>query len=219
MIFYNISHTNELDIIGFYPQTKEVKSSQYNIDKINAAEKVVESSFPSYNPNYGLELDRKSKETDVIDRGGLEFGFVISENLKIILEEYKLPPHRFYPIDVYNASKKYYWFHYITDFKSFFDVKNSELEIFDIFELKVISTVKFNSYAELISMNRDLVLQMGKTLRYNLIKLKSSFPNYDLFEIQGVKHFTLISEELKQRLNNEKITGLEYLEYDKINFT
>lgn len=218
MIFYNIGHTNEIDIIGHYPQTKETVSSSYHIDNFNSIEKVSPNAFPDFTPKYGLDLHKESNETDILDRGALEFGFILSEKLKFLLERFNLPPHRFYPIDVYNAKNQYYWLHYITDFEQFFDVRNTEVEIFDIFKLEVIENKIFNSFQELINFNRNLVLQMGKTMRYKSISLHSNFPKFDLFEVTGAKNFTLITKSLKDELENENITGLEYLEYNKIRF-
>lgn len=216
MIYYNIARTNKLDIIGHYPQTKEVISSKYHINNINSAEKVNPNYFPDFEPKYGLEFFSKSIQTDVIDRGSLEFGFIVSEKLKTLLSNFNLPPYKFHSIDVYNAKSRYYWFQYITDFEYFFDAKNSEIEIFDIFKQEVIEVVKFNSFQELINYNRQLVLQIGKTLRYKLVKLKPNFPNFDFFEIKGTKNFTLITDSLKRELESHNITGLEYLEYNKV---
>ncbi len=219
MTFYNIGHTNNISIIGGYPQTERTKRLGYHVEDFNSERKVNANILPDFEPNFGLDLNEKSNETDIIDRGTLEFGLVVSAKLKSILSRYNLPPHKFYPIDVYNAKNKYYWFHYITDFESFFDLKKSEIEIFDIFKQEVVDIVKFNSFKELTNYNRQLVLKIGKTMRYKSIKLNSNFPKFDLFEIKGAKHFTLITKTLKDELEAQKITGLEYLEYNKIETT
>lgn len=216
MIYYNIGRTNELDVIGQYPQTKEVTSSKYHIDNIDSAVKVNSDHFPDFKPKYGLELLPKSIATDVIDKGSLEFGFVVSEKLKRLLSDFNLPPHKFHPIDVYKVNTQYYWLQFLTDFESFFDVKNSEIEIFDIFKQEVIEVVTFNSIQEIIESNRNLVLQIGKTMRYKSIRLKRNFPQFDLFEVKGAKNFTLITETLKKEFESQNITGLEYLKYDKV---
>lgn len=219
MIYYNIGRTNELDVIGQYPQTKEVTSSKYHIDNIDSAVKVNPNYFPDFKPKYGLELLSKSIATDVIDKGSLEFGFIVSEKLKKLLSDFNLPPHKFHSIDVYNVNTQYYWFQFVTDFESFFDVENSEVEIFDIFKQEVTKVITFNSLQEIIELNRKLVLQIGKTMRYKSIRLKRDFPHFDLFEIKGAKNFTLITDTLKRELESQNITGLEYLRYDKINLT
>lgn len=219
MIYYNIGRTNELDVIGQYPQTKEVTSSKYHIDNIDSAAKVNSNYLPDFKPKYGLELLPKSIATDVIDKGSLEFGFVVSEKLKRLLSDFNLPSHKFHSIDVYNVNTQYYWFQFLTNFESFFDVKNSEIEIFDIFKQEVIEVVTFNSLQEIIESNRKLVLQIGKTMRYKSIRLKRGFPQFDLFEVKGAKNFTLISETLKREFESQNITGLEYLKYDKVGVT
>lgn len=219
MIYYNISRTNELDVIGHYPQTKEIISSKYHVNNIDSVEQINPDYLPDFEPKYGLELLSESIETDVLDRGSLEFGFVVSEKLKNILLNFNLPPHKFHCIDVSNVEGKYYWFQYVTDFEEFFDAGNSEMEIFDIFKQKVIELVKFNSFQELIDANRQLVLQIGKIMRYKSIKLKPNFVQLDLFEIKGANNFTLITESLKRELEFQNITGLEYLEYNIVSIT
>ena len=216
MTYYNIGSTNEIDVIGNYPQTQRTKRLGYHVDDVNSELKVKSDVFPKFHPKYGLDLHPKSKETDVLDRGTLDFGFVVSNKLKTLLGKFKLPPHKFYRIDVYGTSKDYYWFHTITDFATFFDVRKSEIEIFDILTLEVTENILFESLTGLNEYRKKLVMEAGKIMRYKSIQLNSTFPNYDLFEIQGAQYFTLISNKLKKTFEQEGITGLECLEYDKI---
>ncbi len=217
MKFYYLNLTEEIEEIGHYPQTERTKRKGYHVEAFNSERKVDPKVFPEFNPKYGLDLNQKSKETDFLDRATLDFGFVISEKIKDILAEFILPPHRFYPIDVFDSNYQYYWFHFISEMEKYIDFKNTEMEIFDVLEQKVLETKTLNSYDQFLSLNKELVLKVGKTLRYKKVVLKSSFPKYDLFEINGAQSLTLISENLKGSFEEKKVTGIEFLEYDKLN--
>lgn len=220
MKYYNIGLTDELKVIGHYPQTERSKMGGYPVDAFNSERKVERFEFPEFMPRFGIDLHLKGFATDLLDRtSALDFGLVVNEKLKYILEQFKLPPHRFYPIDVYNTDKKYYWFHYITDFEAYFIASDSEIEVFDNFDFSIIEVLKFTSYDELKEYAKEMVFNIDKSIRFKSIYMTSDFPRYDVLDIQGPQYLTLFSEELKQRLEKEKITGLEYSEYNKIHIS
>jgi hypothetical protein len=213
MNFYNIGRTNEIDVIGFYPQTK--LADLYNLEANDSFRKVLFDSFPDFQPKYGLILNPNSKETDLLDSVSLGFGFVVSERLKILLREFILPPHRFYPMDVIGSAINYFWFHYITEIEKYIDYAKTEIEVYKSrapFNVEEIKT--FSSQIEIMNFKR--ALPYNKAIKFKSIQLKENFPNYDIFEITGAQYFTLISERLRDKLIRENITGLEIVEYKKI---
>lgn len=216
MKYYNIGRTNEIEVIGFYPQATRTSKTGYHIDAFNSEKNVKSDNFPDFEPNYALDLNPKAKETDFLDSGSLNFGFVVSEKLKELLTGFNLPPHRFYPIHVYDSHNDYFWFHFITGIKNYLCLKETEVEIFDIFSFKILDTLRFGSFDELMERKRKSILEIGKPMRYKTITLNSNFPKYDLFEVIGAQNFTLISSNLKERLQQEKITGYEIIEYENI---
>ncbi len=212
MKYYNIGRTNETEVIGFYPQT--TRAEGYNVDSIY---NILPNVFPDHQPLYGLMLNPKSIDTDILDGGILEFGMVVSHKFKILLEKFNLPPNRFYSIDVFGTEKKYYWFHYITQIERFINFNATELELYKrLPPFEVEKKIYLSSYDDIVNLSRELVVTRGKSLRYSFIQLNKSFPNYDLFEITGAQCFTLISERLKNEIIKERITGIEFVEYEKI---
>jgi hypothetical protein len=215
MTNYKIRESRELEVIGYYPQTVPTKRIGYHIDAVDSVHRISFDSFPDFNPNYGLDLHQGSKETDVLDRGNVSFGLVISDKLKTILEKHNLPPHRFYPIQVYDAKQKYYWFYYISNIWNFINFKETEIEVFNNGEdYKTVRVVQFDSREEAMEFKRNMPYTLG--MRFRKISFSSHFPNYDLFEITSVQYFTLISERLKSELIREEITGLEIEEFNKV---
>ncbi|MBO0591282.1 hypothetical protein I2486_07655 [Cellulophaga sp. E16_2] len=220
MKYYNIGLSDNISVIGCYPQTERTKKNEYHINSYNSELKVANYEFPEFTPKYGIDLCKNAIATDILDRATLDFGLVVNERVKNILENYILPPHRFYPINVFGQSKyDYYWFHYITPFNSIINIENCEIEVFDKYDFIIIEILRFNNLSELQSFSKEMIFDPNNDIRYKSIQLKSTFPKYDLFEITGAQYFTLISAKLKERLDIENITGLEFLEYSKVNFS
>ncbi len=215
MKYFNIGLTNDISVIGYYPQTERTQKRGYHIDNFKSELNVHPDLFPDFEPIYGLDLHPNSKQTDLIDKASLDFGFVVSEKLKLILEMFKLPPHKFYRIDVFGANIQYYWLHYITKIDKYLDMKNTEIEIYNNRPPFIVQEVKiFNSYNEMIEFKKNLPYNLA--VRYKKITLKSEFPNYDLFEVTGIQYFTLISQKLKNELFHQDISGLEIIEFNKL---
>ena len=59
-------------------------------------------------------------------------------------------------------------------------------------------------------------MRIGMTLRIKNIKLADSFPQYDLFDFTVPSSFTLVSDTLKNRLLNDKITGIVFNDFHSI---
>lgn len=215
MRYYNIGHTNDIEVIGFYPQTTRTSKEGYHVDSFNSELKVHFDNFPNFAPNYALDLAPKAIETDFLDRGSLDFGFIVSDRLKELLKEFKLPPHRFYPIKVYDSHSQYFWFHYISNIEKYLDYQNTEIEIYiNRPPFDIDSTKRFSSQSDIMLFKKSM--PYNKSMRFKEIHLNEDFPNYDLFEITGAQYFTLISERLKERLEQGKVTGYETIEYEKI---
>lgn len=217
MKFFHLAETREIEQIGHYPQTMRTKNEGFHVDAFNSERRVLKNSFPEFQLNYGLDLHPSSNNTDILDRSTIPFGFVVSQKLKKILENFVLPPYRFYPIDVFGTTNKYYWFHNITNISEFIDFNNTEIEVFNVIKQVVLETIQPSSFEEIVKMKREYVLKRGITIRYKSIVLNNDFPNYDLFQIDGAQYFTLINEKLKARLEEENITGMDINEYSKIN--
>ncbi len=215
MKFYNIGRTNEIRVIGNYPQTSRL--DRYPVYADDYANKVQYDSFPNFQPKYGLVLSDKSIETDLLDRASLDFGMVVSERFKSLLERCILPPNKFYPIEVAGSTKRYYWFHYIANFEQYVNFSKTEIEVYKSLPPFDVEERLSLPYNKIVQLSKELVTKRGKSIRYSQISLKEDFPNYDIFEITGAQHFTLISERLKEELIRQNITGLEIVEYNKIN--
>ena len=51
--------------------------------------------FPDFVPDYKLELYPKAKVTNFLQNNPANFGWIVDEKLKNVLEKHKLPRHQF----------------------------------------------------------------------------------------------------------------------------
>lgn len=78
--------------------------------------------------DFYLSLKYKAKRTDIIKDFFTSDGLLVSHKLKLILETFKLPEHRFYPATIVHKKieYKYHWLRIITPLRWFpIDAKKS----------------------------------------------------------------------------------------------
>ncbi len=211
MNYYTIGTSDDLNIIGHYPQTKlRIDKGDNPRDDGYLAMKA--NVFPDFVPNYKLELHPKAKPTNFLPKNPASFGWIVDDKFKKILEKYKLPKHHFYKIKVYQNDDvlDYYWLHYIIDdFWDFIDSGNSYGEVFKFdtpVDIKVTKKIPIISHKQIT--NEEKNHDYG-SIRIGRIKMKREFPNYDLYQTKCINYNTVISESLKEALEKEGITGTE----------
>jgi hypothetical protein len=215
MNYYIINWSDDLKKIGHYPQTALLKG--YNPTLSNSHRQVDQFNFPDFIPNLELELHENAIPTNYIMRTGATFGIFIDEKFKNVLQQFSLPPHHFYNIKVTHKNKllNYYWFHYIVDdFWDYFDLENSTIKIAHNLNHKNFKIKPIKSIQNLIETRTNL--ERGFYLIANELILKKHLP-YDIFKISdGIYYSEIISETLKNSLENKQMTGFEIKPFDKI---
>ena len=217
MKYFSVSISDNLEMIGHYPQTK-IKTEQGDDVRVDGYLAMRYDKFPDFVPNYKLELHPKAIPTNFLPNSPASFGWVVDSKLKIILESHELPKHHFYPIKVYHKNQilDYYWLHYIIDdFFEFIDKKKSYGEVFEFtspFETIVEQTFPILSW--------DQVLKVKKSNKYNRTRIgkiimKKNFPKYDVYETRCISYSQIISQKLKEVFEKEGITGMEIKPFDK----
>jgi len=215
MGYYYITKIDDLKEIGHYPQTNLKKG--YNPRK-NGHFQVKSNEFPDFIPNLELVIHSKAIPTDYLDHSS-SGRMIISQRMKIIIENHNIPRHHFYPIKVYhnNILLNYYWLHFIVDdFWSFLDTQNSYAEhktFLDSLKTKVIKKIPIICREQIIK--EDDEIPISDILALGHVKMKKGFPKYDLYKIGCLSYNTLISESLRDSLISEGMTGFETKLYDK----
>lgn len=215
--YYSIGISDDLKIIGYYPQTSLAKGYD---PRENGCYDVNVNYFPNFVPNYELDLHEKAKATNLLPRTGASFGHVVDEKVKKILKEHYLPPHAFYPMKVYHKGKilKYFWFHCIpNDFWKLIDNKNSFANVYQI-KKGIVTKIM-----EIPIISKEQILREQKKytglmpIGLGELKMSSEFCKYDFYKTDAFNH-TIISEKLKNALEQNNITGYTTKLFDKINF-
>lgn len=208
MRYFELNKSSELSEVGNYPQTDFRKG--YN-PRMNGCFNVKSNEFPDFVPNYELQLLDDAILTDFVSHVGPGFGFVINKRVKDILSNFKLPRHHFYPTKLYVKDKEisYYWFHYIIDdFWKYLDTEDSFAEVFSISKGKRKSEKTFRILSSEQAV-RERKMHQPNLSCFKKIKMAKKFPKYDLYQTRGVSYISIISEDLKDALNSENVTGIE----------
>jgi len=217
MKYFSVSISDDLKVIGHYPQAK-LRTDEGDNVRVDGYLAMRPDKFPDFVPNYKLELHPRAKPTNFLPKSPASFGWIVDSKLKSILENHKLPKHHFYPIKVYhkNTVLDYYWLHYIVDdFYEFIDTNNSYGEVFEFktpIEIVVKETFPIFSWDQIIKEEKK---HEFNSTRIGKIVMKKDFPKYDLYETRSINYFTIISEPLKQVFEKESITGMEIKPFDK----
>lgn len=211
MKYYTFFNTDELDIIGEYPQIQ--KSENYNLSSFDSYYNVFWNKFPEFEPSYSIEIKEKALQTNLLySLTGFQ-GLTIDGELRKIFSEFKLSPHRFYPIEVVHHNKQlnYYWFHFIDSFINYIDFEKSTFELFQKWPYTVLKEFKVLSVNELHKLEGELNFE--KEIQIKKLVLLENFPNYDIISLRNITPLILVSEDLKKSLEMSKLKGFDFKEY------
>lgn len=208
--YYTLTVSTETSKIGFYPQTEVANESEFFSAFSDFRPAINE--IPDKIPKYKINLNNNAINTDIINRVGVSYGLVVSENLKKILELQNIPNHRFYSIDVVWKKKllNYFWLHNYDNIFQYTDMDKSK---FEIIQYKNVITHSFTSEDFYKSKNYECMMDFSKTFKITKIVFKDNFPNYDLFEFENR---TLISQKVLDLFVENNITGYEATPYNII---
>lgn len=217
MRYYYLSRSDNLNIIGHYPQTKLRKG--YNPRLSDSHWQVKKYEFPDFIPKLELELHKNAIPTDYLHFINLNHGLIVSKKMKETLEKFQLPRHHFYPISVYHKGNllDYYWMHYIID--DFWDLLNNTKSYAEI--KKMIDPITFSVESKVPILSREQIINEKYSLEHTKIivigniEMKTTFPNYDFYQIDCLSYNNIISQSLKESIIYEGLTGFEAKPYDK----
>ncbi len=174
------------------------------------------SSFPDFTPTIGTIVVRDgAKLTDFISSATISSGFIISQRVKSILENFRLATSKFYKCSLLHKDiliEGYYYLHTLN--KLVFEI-DFERSSFNIMSSNVVEeTQKFNNFDELQSRSDEINRTNGKyKLQFDRLYVsKFNAEESDLFETGIAGYGTFISGSLKKALEENNITGVNYRE-------
>lgn len=178
-------------------------------------------NLPDFEPVFKpIKFERGSREVDIIKdyKGSIGGkGFVISKKVKQIFENSNLPKHKIYPLTYNRKLNKdeyeqvhdlYFWIQFIfEDNYNWFDFSKTRFYLrqeigseFENIEIKDVDELK--KYFE-IADDRNMRVLFHEYL------FNKNYKGQDIFYLHDIIRLPIISENLKNKLIENKVTGIE----------
>jgi len=177
-------------------------------------------SFPSLDPTIEyVTLQKGSKFSDILSASMFTLtGFLVSEKLKDLFLNFKLPNYRIYhvPVKAGDTLVNYFWLHmlYMYQSTSFEQIQNNNIDFsrsdFVIEKhLVKISNIQISSIDQLMEKKREL--NIGTKVQASTLVLNNAFLDQtpDIFKVPLLGTHWIIKEPLKEAIVKAHFTGIE----------
>ena len=197
-----------------FPQVQKMKPG-YNYKAHNSVHALSREyqKLPDYEPDLDYFIvHARANLTDLLSVTVTYGGFLISEKLKSIFEQFNLPTHKFFSAKIQHKKQfyDYYWMHIMSNLADVVDYPRSTFFVYHDYS-KNLGYVDISSKEELIQKRQKIKSDNpGKlvTIWAEKIAFGPSFDKtLDLFEVGTFNSDYYISESLKYVIVKEKITG------------
>ncbi len=192
-----------------YPAVESFED--YDFNKVDSVYNLDSDFFPNFIPDIRFKLAKDAKLCDIMGQGTISAcGLLISQNVKDVLEQFNLVPHKYFPATIEDKGTihQYYWVHFVwedgikyLDFaKSKFKIKRASRDL---------GEVEIQSLHDLHTKQGELgFIKMIHNYEYTFFN-----PNCDLF-IHPLNKTIFVSENLKTKMatfSGVELTPTQYL--------
>jgi len=207
MKYFYLTNSTELEDIKHYPQVDVIYGFPVYDSKFNIEKEFIDKGC--------LKFDDNAIPTNLLDKFPFSNGLILDKRLKELLLKFKIPSHRFHKIKTEFKGEKleYFWLNFVSSTRHL-DLEKSEFEIINSTKFKIIGKLKLKSVEFYRRIENSLTFE--ENIRVSRFVLKDSFPNLDLMSFSELDLGVFINEKLKDKLIEEKITGIKITETDKI---
>lgn len=211
-MFYTLTESSNPEIGTEFLQAQKMNSG-YNYDLFNSTYAISEyrRRIVPFEPNLEtIIVHERAKMTDMLSvamlMGG---GFVINERLKILFSNFNLCECQYFKCKLEHKKKifdNYYYMHLISDFRKEVDFSQSVFYL----PLKGYGEEKEMIFEGYKDYERFLCeFSHSNYLKSKKLTMKSSLRELDMFVIGDFNKLIHISQKLRDKLVEAKITGLE----------
>ena len=208
---------------GSAPMQIKGMSDGYDFGAANSLRKLTFFTKPAFIPNLQyFVLAHKAKVTDFIHNSFISAdGFLINQKAKNIMVNFNLPQHIYFIAGVMYHKKMlgdYYWLHLLEEDTHLVDLAESSFYLqnkglYDDWYENEVEPADFKSMEE-FALKRKEVAGSRQYIRSYKLSVKANSLNRDVYIFTFMHNQYIISENLKNALESEKITGIEILPLD-----
>jgi len=200
MKYYFIDHRTDKEVGNVYPQVdfinlKDAFKFQYNI-------------FPKEELNLFAILEKGAKLTDILSQCSISAnGLLINKKVKNIFSRFNLMNHKYYNCTIKDNSGnsyEYYWMALVqADLINLIDFNNSEFYTTEAGFRE--NNITLNDYNDFLVKKNKLP---NHTWSIQTQSLKLIANNFNLLVLPHLYNEILITENIKKKLIEKKITGI-----------
>lgn len=201
-----------------YPQAQEmVEPYDYDAtDSIYVTSYYDGKELPCSPNMTAIKVEPRAKLTDVLSVAMLSAsGMLISKRLQLLLQDFLLVNHKFYPATIEYKRMRYddmyVYLHLISDLRDCVDYERS---VFYSPVTGYANDLRFKSKEDILAYYETV--DKHHTLKSKQIAFLPSFGNYDLFYISNFNKNIYVSQRLHDHLLENKVTGVSFLFADDI---
>ena len=211
--FYTLEPAVDTEETGpVFPQVHMVDG--YNFKAPDSVHHIRHNKFPDFTPDLRFRLREEAKLTDMLSQAAVSgHGFLISDGIRHVLEQFTLPPHRYFKatIDVNGIlHDNYFWVHFNwKDSPKFINFPKSQFFIRRF--SKNLGPIAISSIEDFWIKKQELGTM--KLIDYSRITISST--SLDVITIP-FKGDIFISTYLNQKLLESNISGIQTHATDKI---
>jgi hypothetical protein len=216
MKYFALETSLDKKILGYYPQIKSFVHHCDILDEAKFIDKFIFEKIEIEPVLSNVVLHQKSKLTDFIDAFGdvgFNFGYLISDNFKNILDKFNSFGFQFFKTYVIQNQNNFenYWQTNIYDFPfHFIDFAKTSISLKDGLTRKIISECSDVKNLEDFENKID-TLSFPYSISISNIHFNENM-NLDFFVLRYTEggQKGIISERLKNELEKNEISGLEF---------
>lgn len=217
MKYYRVKNQVDTEEVGknIYPQTdglvgKDTFSSEHCYTKFT------HYNLPeNFTPIEKIKLANSANQTDFLSTTLISgFGFIVSNKMKLILEQHNIVNHRFYKIPIVHQQQeldKYYWFQMYEPKQGYVDFEKSTFQV-RRFRRIIKDEIKFSSIDNYWEERKNY--KPGELFRTKNVVINPDEYDFLYLSVGGTEF--LISEKIMNVMLDNNITGYEITELENI---
>lgn len=213
MKYFIIENSTDEREIGDYPQVMGLPRTKTVawFEQHNSMTNLSNEEIPSYTPDLQFELNKSATLTDVIHTSNVKAkGLLMSPRTKEVFENFNLGKHKFHKATIIQGRARFEFFFLQPIYRSLNDLNFSKSSFFisNVFRDKI-KNVEIQSGKDLLRAQNNL--ELGSLISGEKLELHDEAERFDLFCFPLIHHGLYVSENLLNKIQSEKISGLEII--------